>query len=245
VTAEPRRSPVEVIVGRSDDRSRRTFRVDRSGPMVILDLLVSIQRDHDPTLAFRYSCRIGACGTCTVQVDGRPALACLAIVGDAVGAIRIEPLGGLPVIRDLIIDLAPFQDRWIAVMPQFEAAGTASGELPVEPQSPERRAIDPNLDCIGCGACFAACGLAAAGLPFLGPAALNRAYVLASDSRDGASDERMAVVGGSAGLDGCHGIGACTVVCPKGLDPAGSIRRLRRMRLTPDRPGRPARASSE
>jgi succinate dehydrogenase / fumarate reductase iron-sulfur subunit/fumarate reductase iron-sulfur subunit len=116
-------------------------------------------------------------------------------------------------------------------MPYFEPAGPDAGQAAVLPTAVERRAIDPNLDCISCGACFAACGMASDGVPFLGPAALNRALVLAVDSRDGAEAARVAAVAGDAGIDGCHGIGACTLVCPKGLDPAGSIRRLRRMRI--------------
>lgn len=221
---------IEVTVARSDPSAARTFRVERRRPMVVLDLLVAIQRAHDPTLAFRYSCRTAACGTCTVRIDGVPALACQAVVGEA-RAVTVEPLGGLPVVRDLIVDLAPFQARWERALPSFEPASAGSGQAAVEPASPERRAIDPNLDCISCGACFAACGMASDGVPFLGPAALNRAFVLAADSRDGAGRRRLAAASGDAGIDGCHGIGACTVVCPKGLDPAGSIRRLRRLRL--------------
>ena len=182
---------VEVSVSRSDARSPTTFRVDRFGPMVVLDLLVAIQHDQDPTLAFRYSCRIGACGTCTVQVDDRPVLACRAIVDDAWRSVRVGPLGGLPVIRDLIVDLAPFQDRWAAVAPAFEPTDPAAGQAPIVHDSPERSEIDPNLDCIGCGACFAACGVASAGGAFLGPATLNRAFVLVRDSRDGADDARL------------------------------------------------------
>jgi succinate dehydrogenase / fumarate reductase iron-sulfur subunit/fumarate reductase iron-sulfur subunit len=227
------RATIEVTVARSDPGAPATFRVERTGPMVVLDLLVAIQQQHDPSLGSRYSCRIAACGTCTVRLDGRPVLACQSIVEPGWRSVRIEPLGGLPVIRDLVVDLAPFQERWSRVAPSFAAAAPDAGEAPVAPGSPERRRIDPNLDCIACGACFAACGMASADAPFLGPAALNRAMVLAADSRDGSAGLRIAAAAGDAGVDGCHGIGACTVVCPKGLDPAGSIRRLRRWRVRP------------
>jgi succinate dehydrogenase / fumarate reductase iron-sulfur subunit/fumarate reductase iron-sulfur subunit len=224
---------IEVTVVRSDPAAARTFAIERSRARVVLDLLVAIQERHDASLGFRYSCRIAACGTCTVRVDGRPVLACQAIVEPARRAVRIEPLGGLPVVRDLIVDLAPFHERWARVGPSFVPAAPEAGEAALPPDAPERAVIDPNLDCITCGACYAACGLASADSAFLGPAALNRAMVLAADSRDAGTGLRIAAAGGDAGVDGCHGIGACTIVCPKGLDPAGSIRRLRRWRLRP------------
>jgi succinate dehydrogenase/fumarate reductase iron-sulfur protein len=227
----PIRGAIEVTVARSDPAAPRRFVVERARSMVLLDLLVAIQERHDASLAFRYSCRIAACGTCSVRIDGRPALACQAIVEPDRQSVRIEPLGGLPVVRDLIVDLAPFHDRWARIRPGFVPAREGAGQAVLPPDAPERRAIDPNLDCINCGACYAACGMASSDSMFLGPAALNRAMVLAGDSRDGAARLRVAASAGDAGVDGCHGIGACTLVCPKGLDPAGSIRRLRRWRL--------------
>lgn len=224
---------IEVTVERSDPEAPRTFAVERSRARVVLDLLVAIQEHHDPSLGFRYSCRIAACGTCTVRVDGRPVLACQALVDPARRSIRIAPLGGLPVVRDLVVDLTPFHERWARIGPSFLPAGPEAGGAALPRDTAEREAIDPNLDCITCGACFAACGLASAGSAFVGPAALNRAMVLAADSRDAGTALRIAAAAGDEGVDGCHGIGACTIVCPKGLDPAGSIRRLRRWRVRP------------
>jgi succinate dehydrogenase / fumarate reductase iron-sulfur subunit/fumarate reductase iron-sulfur subunit len=234
-SAGPPPGTIEVTVARSDPAARRDFRVERFRPMVVLDLLIAIQQEHDPSLAFRYSCRVAACGTCTVRVDGRPVLACQTIVEDDRRAARFEPLGGLPVVRDLIVDLDPFLDRWRRVTP-FLVPIAADGEPErVVLTAPDRGAIDEDLDCIACGACFAACGMAAADASFLGPAALLRAMLLVADRRDGAADARLGVVGGDGGVDFCHGIGACTEVCPKGLDPARAIRRLRRWRLRPPR----------
>lgn len=226
---------VEVTVARSDPAAQRDFQVERFRPMVVLDLLIAIQQEHDPSLAFRYSCRVAACGTCTVRVDGRPVLACQTIVEDDRRAARIEPLGGLPVVRDLIVDLGPFFDRWRRVTPFLVPVGADREPERAVVAAPDRGAIDEGLDCITCGACFAACGMAAAGASFLGPAALLRAMSLVADRRDGAAEARLEVVGGDGGVDFCHGIGACTEVCPKGLDPARAIRRLRRWRLRPPR----------
>jgi succinate dehydrogenase/fumarate reductase iron-sulfur protein len=234
-SAGPPHGTIEVTVARSDAAARREFRVERFRPMVVLDLLIAIQQEHDPSLAFRYSCRVAACGTCTVRVDGRPVLACQTIVDDDRHAARIEPLGGLPVVRDLIVDLGPFLDRWRRVTPFLVPVGAAGEPERAVPTAFDREAIDQDLDCIACGACFAACGLAAADASFLGPAALLRAMVLVADRRDVAAEARLGAVGGDGGVDFCHGIGACTEVCPKGLDPAGAIRRLRRWRLRPPR----------
>ncbi|HEU4673439.1 MAG TPA: 2Fe-2S iron-sulfur cluster-binding protein [Candidatus Limnocylindrales bacterium] len=222
---------VEVRVARSDPDAPRTFSVERGGSRVVLDLLIAIQRQLDPTLGFRYSCRVATCGTCTVRVDGLPVLACQAIVPDTVRHVRIEPLAGLPVVRDLIVDMRPFLERWAAVEPFEPGSPVGEGTFAVvSPESPERRAIDPTLDCISCGACFSACGVAGDGRRFLGPAALNRAMTLVGDSRDADGGHARSAFG-PGGIDDCHSIGACTVVCPKGLDPAGAIRRLRRWRI--------------
>jgi succinate dehydrogenase / fumarate reductase iron-sulfur subunit/fumarate reductase iron-sulfur subunit len=168
-------------------------------------------------------------------VDGLPVLACQTVVADERQAIRIEPLGGLPVIRDLIVDMGPFLDRWARVTPFLVPRPDDAEPATIPPASAERRTIDSDLDCITCGACFAACGMASDGSPFLGPAALTRALVLVADSRDEAVHARLVAVAGDGGIDFCHGIGACTAVCPKGLDPAAAIRRLRRWRVRPPR----------
>jgi succinate dehydrogenase/fumarate reductase iron-sulfur protein len=221
--------PLEVAVVRSDPQAQTTFRVPRGRPTTVLDLLVTIQRSLDPSLAFRYSCRVAMCGTCTVRVDGLPVLACQAIVRDEVARVRIEPLAGMPVVRDLIVDPQPFHERWTRPG-AFAAASDAIEPSVVAPFSRERQAIDPTLDCISCGACFSACGVAGDGKRFLGPAALNRAMTLVLDSRDAVADRHADIAFGPGGIDDCHSIGACTTVCPKALDPAGAIRRLRRSR---------------
>jgi len=221
-----------VTIARSDPGAPRQFIVPRRQPMALLDVLLDIQRWHDPTLAFRWSCRIAMCGTCTVRLDGRPVLACQTPVEPQRRELEIEPLGGLPVVRDLIVDLAPFFERWAAVAPGFMPADeTAVEPAVIDPHSRERRTIDPLLDCISCGACYAACAASASDGSFLGPAALARALALIVDSRDGARAARLAVVAAEGGIDSCHQIGACTAVCPKEVDPARAIRRLRRARL--------------
>ncbi len=205
----------------------------RIEPMTVLDVLLAIQRSEDPSIGFRFSCRVAMCGTCTVRVDGRSVLACQEVVGPQRSHLRIEPVAGFPVIRDLIVDTTPFWEQWARVTPYLVPADGLDEPAVVRPDSAERQAIDPALDCIQCGACFSSCGIAGLDRDFLGPAALNRALVLINDSRDAATARRTEVATGASGVDRCHYIYGCSGVCPKGLDPAGAIRRLRTGKVAP------------
>jgi succinate dehydrogenase/fumarate reductase iron-sulfur protein len=227
----PLATRIRVSVARTDAGAPATFEVERFEPMMVLDTLLAIQREHDPSLGFRYSCRVGMCGTCTVRVDGRPALACQTRLRPDQREVRVAPLAGLPVVRDLIVDTSPFFEEWARVTPYLVPRDDLTEPARIEPDAPERRIIDPALDCIACGACYAGCGIAGMGRDFLGPAALNRAMVLIADSRDAARQERLEAVTGSDGAFRCRYMHVCTSVCPKGLDPAGAIRTLRRWRL--------------
>jgi succinate dehydrogenase/fumarate reductase iron-sulfur protein len=238
VTAErvepARGGSVEVRIARSDPAARASFTVARREAFVVLDLIAAAAR-KDPTLAFRYSCRSGFCGTCTVLLDGRPVLGCQTPV-PAAPRVDLAPLGGFAVVRDLLVDPAPFEVRWEAIGPVIEPDAAVSSESLPRPLGPSMGAAGTpaadSLDCISCGACFAACDMAALDSPFLGPAALTRAMVTISDARDAGRGGRLAVVSEHGGVDGCHGIGACSVVCPRDLDPQRAIRRLRRWRVT-------------
>ena len=179
---------VEIV--RSDDDARRRFEVEVGEPAMVLDVLLALQRT-DASIGFRYSCRVAMCGTCAVRVDGRPVLACRTPVA-AEGRLLLEPLAGLPVVRDLIVDTAPSGTRGGASSRGSRRPRTGSRASPGG--DPSREAVESGLDCIGCGACWTACDLAAAEHGFVGPAALNRAMVLAADARDGARGRRLGVV---------------------------------------------------
>ena len=137
-------------------------------------------------------------------------------------------------MRDLVVDPAPFVERWDRVMPAVVGADVAADAMPrpVDSRSGSLGSAADSADCISCGACFAACDMAGAGMAFLGPAALTRAMVTTADRRDVSRARRLALVAGPDGVDGCHGIGACSLVCPRDLDPQRAIRRLRRWRVT-------------
>ena len=219
-----------VRIHRSDPDAQTEFAVRRIDPMTVLDALVAVQREHDATLGFRFSCRVAMCGTCTVRADGRSVLACQQRIEQDVDELRVDPIAGLPVIRDLLVDTRPFWDEWSRVTPFLVPREDLDEPAQVLPDSEERELIDPSLDCIGCAACWSSCGLADHRRDFLGPAALNRAMVLIADSRDAAGAARLAATAGGDGVDRCHYIYGCTAACPKGLDPARAIRKLREWR---------------
>jgi fumarate reductase iron-sulfur subunit len=206
-----------------------SYRVPRVEKMTILDALVHIQRHHDRSLAFRYACRLGMCGTCTVMVNGIPRWACrTSIERLGVETIRIEPLRFLPVVKDVLVDYEPFFAKHRAAQAYFVPGQERPEVAPISPASRERRAIDPNLECITCGACYASCTMLSHDAEYLGPAALNRAYTLVRDSRDGIRRERLAAVGGEHGCWRCHSLFNCTEVCPKHLSPTRAIQGLKR-----------------
>jgi succinate dehydrogenase iron-sulfur subunit len=205
------------------------YRVPRIEKMTILDALVYIQRHHDRSLAFRYACRLGMCGTCTVMINDVPRWACRTSITRLGGeTIRIAPLRFLPVVKDVLVDYEPFFTKYRAAQSYFVPHQERTEVAPISPASRERRAIDPNLECITCGACYASCTMLAHDTEYLGPATLNRAFTLVRDSRDGARRERLASVGGEHGCWRCHSLFNCTEVCPKHLSPTRAIHGLKR-----------------
>ncbi len=197
--------------------------------MTVLDALVEIQQTQDPTLAFRYACRVGMCGSCGMVVNGRERWACRTLLSTLGGSdVTVRPLYHFPLVRDLVVDMAPFVEKMKAVGAAFIPPAAAQDLAPIGSNSRERREIDPASQCIGCGACLSACTLAAYDPRFLGPAALNRAFTLMADSREGGKAQRRAVLLSEDALWRCHGQANCTEVCPVEISPTDSILRLRR-----------------
>ena len=206
------------------------FAVAAGPETTVLDALVEVQRSRDATLAFRYACRVGMCGSCAMVVNGRERWACrtrLASLGTA--TVTVRPLYHFPLIRDLVVDMAPFRARMASVGAALTPAPDAPAYARIARDSAERRQIDDAVECIGCGMCVSACTMADHDARFPGPAALNRAFTLQRDHRDEDKDARWAVLLSDDGLARCHGQGTCTEVCPMELAPTTSILRLRRM----------------
>lgn len=224
------RLTVEVWRGREDGYFQ-TFEVPARPRQTVLDLVTWVQRHRDPALAYRFACRVGMCGSCAMTVNGRPRWTCRTHASKIAegGRVRVEPLRNLPRVRDLVVDLAPFFDKWRDAGGRFVPAPAQLDDFArVEPHSRERRAVDAGIECIGCAVCYSACDVVAWQPDYLGPAALNRAWTLQNDVRDAGRLERLAAVATDAGCHACHSHQACTEACPKHIAPTASIAGLKR-----------------
>jgi fumarate reductase iron-sulfur subunit len=221
---------VKIWRGR-EQGSFATYRVPRRESQTVLDVVTHVQRQIDPTLSYRFACRVGMCGSCAMTVNGVARWTCRTHVSKVAndGELEIAPLSNLPVIKDLATDMSEFFDKWARARGQFRGSRTRNDEFEaVQPSSPERQAVDAGIECIGCGVCYASCDVVSWQPDFLGPAALNRAWTLVNDVRDQARVERMRAVAGDAGCHSCHTQGSCTERCPKHIAPTAGIAGLKR-----------------
>jgi succinate dehydrogenase/fumarate reductase iron-sulfur protein len=197
----------------------------------VLDALFMLQRGPCPDLAFRFSCRVGMCGSCAMVVNGRERLTCSTLIKDVGAEARIEPLRNLPVIRDVAVDLKPFFAAYQRSLPQFipreDLKADEFHRIPHD--SAEWKALDHQPQCIDCASCYSACTLVTLKPGYLGPMALHRALNLVVDPRDKARSERLNMVVGETGAFRCHTLGNCRDVCPRGISPTHSIERLKRL----------------
>jgi len=223
---------LQVMVWRGHaDGGFRRYDVPREESQTVLDVVTHIQRRIDSTLAYRYACRVGMCGSCAMTVNGRARWTCRTHVSEVARDDRLEigPLAHLPIVRDLVTDMSAFFEKLAKAKGQFQPTKTRRDDFArIEPTSAPRRAIDAAIECIGCGVCYAACDVVAWNAEYLGPAALNRAWTLVNDARDAARGERLAAVAGDAGCHACHTHESCTERCPKHLAPTASIAGLKR-----------------
>jgi fumarate reductase iron-sulfur subunit len=196
---------------------------------VVLDGLNHIKDRLDGTLSYRWSCRMGICGSCGMTVNGEPKLTCATFLADyAPGPVRVEPLKNLPIIRDLIVDIDDFMRKLVRVKPWIvrkTAKPLSEGEYRQTPE--ELDEYKQFSMCINCMLCYAACPIVGLDPKFIGPAAIALAQRYNLDSRDEGSGERRDVLSEHAGIWGCTFVGECTKVCPKHVDPAGAIQRYK------------------
>ena len=226
-------SVVRVRVWRGQEQGEyQTYEVPRRPSQTVLDIVTYIQREIDPSLSYRFACRVGVCGSCAMVVNGQARWTCRTHVDKVVEdeQLEIAPLRNLPVVKDLVTDMAPFFDKWAKAKGQFQGSTTRHDEFArVEPESKQRQAVDVAIECIGCGVCYSSCDVVSWRPDYLGPAALNRAWTLMNDVRDTAKQERLEAVVNDAGCLACHTHTSCTELCPKQLAPTASIAGLKRM----------------
>jgi len=212
----------------------RRYDVPRHPSQTVLDVVTYIQRSLDPSLAYRYACRVGMCGSCAMTVNGVARWTCRTHVDRVAkdGALTVAPLRNLPVIRDLATDMRDFFDKWARAKGRFSGERTRRDDFArVPPDSAPRRQADAGIECIGCAVCYSECDVVAWHPQYLGPAALNRAWTLVNDVRDAGQAERLRAVAGDAGCHSCHTHMSCTERCPKGISPTASISGLKRAAL--------------
>lgn len=207
-----------------------TFHVDMDdcGPMV-LDALVKIKNEQDPTLAFRRSCREGICGSCSMNIDGTNTLACLKACEDVKGEVRIYPLPHMAVVKDLVPDTSHFFAQHRSIEPWLKTT-TPTPQTEWKQSREDREKLDGFYECILCACCSASCpSYWWNGDRYLGPAVLLQAYRWLIDSRDEATGERLDDLEDPFRLYRCHTIMNCAKACPKGLSPAKAIAEIKKM----------------
>ena len=206
------------------------FEVPHRESQTVLDVVTWIQRHLDPSLSYRFACRVGMCGSCAMTVNGVPRWTCRTHVKKVLrdGRLEIAPLRNLPVIKDLACDMTAFFEKWTKAEGRFVPTRSREDPVaPVQPNSPARRQADAGIECINCAVCYAACDVVAWKPDYLGPAALNRAWTLVNDERDGGRRARLRAVSGDAGCHSCHSHQSCMTYCPNALNPTAAIAGLK------------------
>jgi fumarate reductase iron-sulfur subunit len=205
------------------------FEVPLRKDWAVLDGLNYIKDNLDGTLSYRWSCRMGICGSCGMVVNGEPRLTCGTFLTDyAPGPVRVEPLNNFPVVRDLVVEIGDFMHKLSEVKPWLVRTDG------VPPADQEFLQTPAELDeykqfsmCINCMLCYSACPVYGLEPGFIGPAAIALAQRYNLDSRDQGAAERMDVLSDEDGVWGCTFVGECTRACPKHVDPAGAIQRYK------------------
>ncbi|HHZ69695.1 MAG TPA: succinate dehydrogenase iron-sulfur subunit [Methylococcaceae bacterium] len=213
--------------------------LDQCGSKV-LDAIIKIKDELDPTVTFRRSCREGVCGSCAMNINGKNTLACLVAIADYPAVISIYPLPHLKVIKDLVVDMTSFYQQYASIEPWLQqnnseaVRGTedsvASGAREQLQSIDERKQLDGVYECVLCACCSASCpSYWWNGDRYLGPAVLLQAYRWLVESRDDQKDQRLDALNDAFKVYRCHTIMNCTDTCPKGLNPAKAIAEIKKM----------------
>ncbi len=226
------RITMQVTRYRPEEESSATvqeYEVPCSRDWVVLDGLNYIKDRLDGSLSYRWSCRMGVCGSCGMTVNGEPKLTCETFLSEyGGGPVRVEPLRNFPVVRDLVVEIGDFMRKLVVVKPWIirdQEKPVSEGEYLQTPDELEE--YKQFSMCINCMLCYSACPIYGLEPGFIGPAAIALAQRYNLDSRDEGSEERLDVLIEHEGVWGCTFVGECTEVCPKHVDPAGAIQRYK------------------
>jgi len=221
---------VKIWRGKSEGEFKR-YRVELRDNQTVLDVVTEIQREQEPSLAYRYACRVGVCGSCAMSVNGTPRWTCRTHVKQVAknNELTIEPLRNLPVIKDLVCDLAPFFEKWQKADGVFHGTKTRTDPpARISPEAKGRKAANAGIECINCAVCYSACDVVSWDKDYAGPAALNRLWTLVNDARVADRRASMNQAFENGGCSSCHSHGNCTRHCPVELSPSMSIAALKK-----------------
>lgn len=233
-STEPDLLEVSVWRGAADNGRFQNYRVPARDNQTVLDIVSWIQQQLDPTLSYRFACRVGMCGSCAMTINGEPRWTCRTHVKKVLkaGSLKIEPLRNLPLIKDLVTDMDPFFEKWIAAPGVHQPSASRHDPLPlVDPQSTQRTAASEAIECINCAVCYSACDTVAANPDYTGPAALQRAWTLVNDVKNANRQAVLDKVSSAGGCYSCHSQGGCSRYCPVELNPMKAIAGLKRTTL--------------
>ncbi len=218
--------------GENPSTDMYTLDMDRCGPMV-LDALIKIKNEVDPTLTFRRSCREGICGSCAMNIDGTNTLACTKPIDEVKGDVKIYPLPHMPVVKDLVPDLTHFYAQYASIQPWLQSKTPAPPDRERLQTKEERNRLDGLYECILCACCSTSCpSYWWNGDRYLGPAILLQAYRWIVDTRDEATGERLDELEDPFRLYRCHTIMNCSRTCPKNLNPGRAIAEIKKLLIT-------------
>ncbi len=209
----------------------KSYSLPQRDNQTVLDVVTEIQRTQEPSLAYRFACRVGVCGSCAMTVNGKPRWTCRSHVNDVLdnGKLVIEPLRSHPHIKDLVCDMAEFFNKWQRADGQFKGTKTRFDKPEaITPDSPLRQTANAHIECINCAVCYSACDVVAWDKDYLGPAALNRAWTLVNDTRHADRNATLEKALGDGGCLSCHSMGNCTLNCPVGISPSAGIAGLKK-----------------
>ncbi len=221
---------VSIWRGKSDGEYQ-TYEVELRENQTVLDIVTEVQRQHEPSLAYRFACRVGVCGSCAMTVNGVPRWTCRTHVNQVTknNSLTIGPLRNLPVIKDLVVDMKPFFKKWQTAGASFTGGKTRHDPVAtISSESPGRKAADAGIECINCAVCYSACDVVGWDDSYAGPAALNRIWTLVNDERQVNKRAVLDAAFADGGCGSCHSQGNCTRHCPVELSPSESIAALKR-----------------
>ena len=214
-----------------DDQPRfQAYELAGGENMSVLEGLLKIQDEQDPSLAFRYACRGAVCGSCAMSINGKLNLACRVQLRNlTTERVVLEPLPNFAVLKDLVVDMDPFWEKYERIQPWLHAEVSAAKESRMSQK--QREKIDQYVNCILCGLCSAACPVLRFDEDFTGPSALAKLYRFVADSREDRREATLQAENTHQGVWGCHTITRCIQACPKNVRPTDGIEGLRRKLL--------------